>query len=162
MKDSNEEVSSPGLDEPLPSLPLTALKPSEPEVAHIFALPLSELASRARLRARSFRNDTARPYWCIDVSDLCLDATAKEGNVSMMDLTVGADDSQQSAPPDRAADPTIGTLESAAAANGCTSAVEWEFVRAGPRETGDTNTLEIWGLTAWYLGLFMRTLGITA
>ena len=162
MKNADERASSPDFDEPLPSLPLSFLKPSEPEVAHVFALPLSELASRARLRARSFRNDTNRPYWCIDVSDLCLDGPAKDEQVSMLRLTVGADSGSETAQPVSAADREDNLIIGASDNNLASVAAGWEYAHADVRDTGDGNSQEIWGLTAWYLGLFMRTLRVVA
>ena len=56
------------LDKPIPSLPLSSLTPSEPEVAKIFHLPLEELVQPARLRLHQFRGWA--PYWAVDVSDI--------------------------------------------------------------------------------------------
>lgn len=56
------------IDTPLPSISLTSLTISQPEVATIFHLPLAALISHARLKPHHFRG--GRPYWAIDVSDL--------------------------------------------------------------------------------------------
>jgi len=56
------------LDTPLPSLPLSALKPSQPEVAQVFSLPLADLIQPARLSLHMFRG--SRPYWAVDVTDI--------------------------------------------------------------------------------------------
>ncbi|EGN96628.1 hypothetical protein SERLA73DRAFT_184736 [Serpula lacrymans var. lacrymans S7.3] len=53
---------------PLPSLSISSLTISQPEVATVFHLPLSALTSPARLRSDFFRRTS--PYWAIDVSDL--------------------------------------------------------------------------------------------
>lgn len=55
-------------DAPLPSLSVASLRPSMPEVAHCFHLPLSAMLSPARLTTDIFRG--ARPYSRIKVSDL--------------------------------------------------------------------------------------------
>ena len=167
MQDILTGSTSSGLDEPLPSLPLSSLTPNAPEVAHVFALPLSELTSRARLRARSFRNDTTRPYWCIDVSDLCLGSTtAEECQTSMLRHTIdddmGADNGAKSRNSAYISNSACGTPKICATDKHAATEPEWEFVRAGITATGDGNCLEIWGLTAWYLSLFMRTLKIIA
>jgi len=55
-------------DDPLPSLPLSSLTISQPEVATVFHLPLSAFTAPARLRPDMFR--ATRPYWAVDVSDI--------------------------------------------------------------------------------------------
>lgn len=55
-------------DVPLPSLTLSSLTISKPEVAHVFHLPLSAFIAPSRLKSHLFRGD--RPYWAITVSDL--------------------------------------------------------------------------------------------
>ncbi|KAH7929121.1 hypothetical protein BV22DRAFT_1003470 [Leucogyrophana mollusca] len=60
--------NDPDPDTPLPSLPLTSLTISHPEVACVFHLPLSALASPARLKTDLFRGQ--KPYWAVEVSDL--------------------------------------------------------------------------------------------
>lgn len=54
--------------DPLPSIPLSSLKISHPEVAQAFHLPLTHLAHSSRLRPHLFRGRS--PYWAITVSDL--------------------------------------------------------------------------------------------
>jgi nudix motif 8 len=56
------------LDDPLPSLSLSSLTVSEPEVATVFHLPLSAFTASARLRPDMFR--VTNPYWAVDVSDI--------------------------------------------------------------------------------------------
>lgn len=56
------------IDTPLPSISLTSLMISQPEVATIFHLPLTAFISPARLKPYEFRG--GRPYCAIDVSDL--------------------------------------------------------------------------------------------
>ncbi|KAH7890703.1 NUDIX hydrolase domain-like protein [Phlebopus sp. FC_14] len=53
---------------PLPSISLNSLVISQPEVATIFHLPLTELVSPLRLKSDFFRD--GHLYWSIDVSDL--------------------------------------------------------------------------------------------
>ncbi|KAH7911049.1 NUDIX hydrolase domain-like protein [Hygrophoropsis aurantiaca] len=53
---------------PLPSLPLSSLTISQPEVACAFHVPLAALASPARLKTDLFRGQ--KPYWAVEVSDL--------------------------------------------------------------------------------------------
>lgn len=55
-------------DAPLPSLSLSSLRISHPEVANVFHLPLSALASPTRLHTYKFRG--TRPYFAVTVSDL--------------------------------------------------------------------------------------------
>jgi len=55
-------------DAPLPSLSMSSLTISQPEVAHAFHLPLSTLTVPSRLKPDLFRG--GRPYWAITVSDL--------------------------------------------------------------------------------------------
>ncbi|KAA1468808.1 hypothetical protein DENSPDRAFT_834252 [Dentipellis sp. KUC8613] len=100
-------------DAPLPSLPMSSLKISQPEVAHAFHLPFSSMISPARLRTHLFRGGA--PYWAITVSDL-----VSEKNV------------------------------------------EWESDPNSRDEVGGGRggRLEVWGLTGWYLSLFMKVLGI--
>ncbi|KAG9117273.1 hypothetical protein FRC07_007392 [Ceratobasidium sp. 392] len=52
---------------PLPSLQMSSLRPSLPEVPFAFHLPLSETVEQSRLRAHAFRGQ--KPYWKIDVTD---------------------------------------------------------------------------------------------
>lgn len=52
----------------IPSLSMSSLKPSAPEVANVFHLPLAELVSPKRLHEHQFRGGT--PYWALDVSDI--------------------------------------------------------------------------------------------
>ncbi|KAF9221391.1 hypothetical protein BS17DRAFT_785309 [Gyrodon lividus] len=52
----------------LPSISLTSLTISQPEVATIFHLPLTACTSFVRLKSDLFR--ARSPYWAIDVSDL--------------------------------------------------------------------------------------------
>ncbi|CAE6417501.1 Nudix hydrolase 11 Short=AtNUDT11 [Rhizoctonia solani AG-1 IB] len=57
-------------DAPLPSFSMSSIRPSFPEVAHAFHLPLGDIADldqKERLRVHSFRNQA--PYWSIDVTD---------------------------------------------------------------------------------------------
>lgn len=65
------------LDSPLPSIHLSSLRASAPEVAHVFHLPLAALVQPARLRAHQFRGE--RPYWAIDVTDIVSSATKGDG-----------------------------------------------------------------------------------
>ncbi|KAG9076850.1 hypothetical protein FS749_011324 [Ceratobasidium sp. UAMH 11750] len=53
--------------QPLPSLQMTSLRPSLPEVPFAFHLPLSEVVEKSRLRAHTFRDQ--EPYWTVDVTD---------------------------------------------------------------------------------------------
>lgn len=53
---------------PFPSLSISSLRPSAPEVAHVFHLPFAELISPKRLHEHKFRGD--EPYWAIDVTDI--------------------------------------------------------------------------------------------
>lgn len=49
---------------------MSSIRPSLPEVAHAFHLPLSDIAGlgqEQRLRVHSFRDQ--EPYWSIDVTD---------------------------------------------------------------------------------------------
>lgn len=55
-------------DAPLPSLLMSSLKPSLPEVADCFHLPLSAMVTPSRLKIRIFRGQ--RTYCAIKVSDL--------------------------------------------------------------------------------------------
>jgi len=63
-----EHSRSEDADSPLPSLPMSSLIASAPEVAHVFALPLAALVKPTRLQHHLFRGE--EPYWAIDVSDL--------------------------------------------------------------------------------------------
>ncbi|CAE7154444.1 unnamed protein product [Rhizoctonia solani] len=57
-------------DTALPSFPMSSIRPSFPEVAHAFHLPLADIVDldqRQRLRVHSFREGA--PYWSIDVTD---------------------------------------------------------------------------------------------
>jgi hypothetical protein len=65
---TSRHIQSEDLDAPLPSLTLSSLTISQPEVAHVFHLPLSALTAPARLKSHLFKGD--RPYWAITVSDL--------------------------------------------------------------------------------------------
>lgn len=96
-------------DEPLPSLEMSALVPSAPEVAHVFHMPFTELASSSRLRMHQFRGGS--PYWAVDVTDRIGDSVKWTGETPADEVGGG---------------------------------------RGG--------RLEIWGLTGWYLNLFMRAL----
>ncbi|CAE6527994.1 unnamed protein product [Rhizoctonia solani] len=65
---SNFETKSG--DTALSSFPMDSIRPSLPEVAHAFHLPLADIVDldqRQRLRDHSFRQ--GRPYWSIDVTD---------------------------------------------------------------------------------------------
>lgn len=64
----SQDAFGDNIDTPLPSLSLTSLTISQPEVATIFHLPLTAFISSARLKPHHFRG--GRPYWAIDVSDL--------------------------------------------------------------------------------------------
>ncbi|KAH8116396.1 NUDIX hydrolase domain-like protein [Phellopilus nigrolimitatus] len=55
-------------DAPLPSLSMSSLSISAPEVAHVFHLPLVELVEARRLHEHRFRGGT--PYWAVDVTDV--------------------------------------------------------------------------------------------
>ncbi|KAF9245297.1 hypothetical protein BU15DRAFT_85628 [Melanogaster broomeanus] len=55
-------------DIPLPSISITSLTISQPEVATVFHLPLTAFTASARLKYDLFH--TRKPYWAIDVSDL--------------------------------------------------------------------------------------------
>jgi len=65
-------------DAPLPSLTLSSLTISQPEVAHLFHLSLSALTSPSRLKSHLFRGD--RPYWAITVSDLVCSGVQLDSN----------------------------------------------------------------------------------
>lgn len=67
-KDEQDRLEDADPDEPIPSLSMTSLTASEPEVAQIFHLPLCEIVQPARLRLHQFRGWD--PYWAIDVSDI--------------------------------------------------------------------------------------------
>ncbi|KAG1731994.1 uncharacterized protein EDB91DRAFT_1330302 [Suillus paluster] len=56
------------MNDPLPSISLSSLTMSQPEVATVFHLPLSAFVSPARIRPDMFR--ATNLYWAIDVSDL--------------------------------------------------------------------------------------------
>ncbi len=47
---------------------MSSLKPSAPEVAHVFHLPLAELVSPKRLHEHQFCGEA--PYWAVDVTDI--------------------------------------------------------------------------------------------
>ncbi len=70
LSDPTPVSANPDPDTPLPSLALSSLSPSAPEVANIFHLPLSALLSPARLRSHRFRGQQGVPYWAVDVTDL--------------------------------------------------------------------------------------------
>jgi nudix motif 8 len=76
-------ISDP--EAPLPSITLSSLTLSEPEVAHIFHLPLSYLTSPTRLHSYKFRGGV--PYWAVDVSDLI-----PEGGVQTESVKFGEQD----------------------------------------------------------------------
>ena len=59
---------------------MSSLHASAPEVAHVFHLPFSQLAQRARLRAHLFRGE--RPYWAVDVTDIVSSSAVKDGDSS--------------------------------------------------------------------------------
>ncbi|KLO19278.1 hypothetical protein SCHPADRAFT_67935 [Schizopora paradoxa] len=99
--------------ENIPSLSMSSLKPSAPEVAHVFHLPLAELVSPKRLHEHQFRGKL--PYWAIDVTDIV-------GGVAGQDW-----------------------------------AGETPVDEVGG---GTEGRLEVWGLTGWYLNLFMRAIGL--
>ncbi|CAE6482047.1 unnamed protein product [Rhizoctonia solani] len=64
------ETEAKSGDAALPSLQISSIRPSYPEVAHVFHLTLKDIADldqRQRLRAHSFRQGA--PYWSIDVTD---------------------------------------------------------------------------------------------
>ena len=98
-------------DEPLPSLEMSTLVPSAPEVAHVFHMPFTELANSSRLRMHQFRGGS--PYWAVDVTDR-IGGSVKWAGETPVDEVGG----------------------------------------------GRGGKLEIWGLTGWYLNLFMRALEI--
>jgi len=62
-------------DIPLPSLSLSSLTISQPEVAQVFHLPLSAMAAPSRLKSYLFRGK--RPYWAVIVSDLVANQDGK-------------------------------------------------------------------------------------
>ncbi|KAJ1306781.1 hypothetical protein OPQ81_007767 [Rhizoctonia solani] len=69
-RSSTTEAEAKSGDAALPSLPMSSIRPSFPEVAHVFHLPLADIADldqRQRLRVHSFREGA--PYWSIDVTD---------------------------------------------------------------------------------------------
>ena len=47
---------------------MSSLHASEPEVAHVFHLPLSRLVDSSKLRKHMFRG--FHPYWAVNVTDL--------------------------------------------------------------------------------------------
>ncbi|KZT27809.1 hypothetical protein NEOLEDRAFT_1059915 [Neolentinus lepideus HHB14362 ss-1] len=55
--------------DPLPSISLSDLRASAPEVAHIFHLPFTEVTNPDRLRVHDFRRQVDQPYWAITMSD---------------------------------------------------------------------------------------------
>ncbi|KAF8603751.1 hypothetical protein BDV93DRAFT_472571 [Ceratobasidium sp. AG-I] len=63
----NNDASDSLGDVPLPSIQMSSLKPSLPEVPFAFHLPLADIVDQHRLRAHGFRNRL--PYWSIDVTD---------------------------------------------------------------------------------------------
>ncbi|KAF8738827.1 NUDIX domain, partial [Rhizoctonia solani] len=66
----NAEPETKSGDAALPSFSMSSIRPSFPEVAHAFHLPLEDIADldqKQRLRVHSFRNH--EPYWSIDVTD---------------------------------------------------------------------------------------------
>lgn len=97
----------------IPSLSMSSLKPSAPEVAHVFHLPLAELVSPKRLHEYQFRG--GEPYWAVDVTDVV-------GGVAGQDW-----------------------------------AGETPVDEVGG---GTEGRLEVWGLTGWYLNIFMRAIGL--
>ncbi|TFY66057.1 hypothetical protein EVG20_g5030 [Dentipellis fragilis] len=96
-------------DAPLPSLPMSSLKISHPEVAHAFHLPFSSMISPTRLCTHLFRGGA--PYWAITVSDLVSEKNVDWANDPKSTDEVGG---------------------------------------------GRGGRLEVWGLTGWYLSLFMK------
>ncbi|CAE6441148.1 unnamed protein product [Rhizoctonia solani] len=67
---SNVETETKSGDTALSSFPMSSIRPSFPEVAHAFHLPLADIVDldqRQRLRVHSFREGA--PYWSIDVTD---------------------------------------------------------------------------------------------
>ncbi|KAG0699758.1 NUDIX hydrolase domain-like protein [Suillus ampliporus] len=82
----------PYVTTPCPSISLSSLTISQPEVATVFHLPLSAFASPARIRPDMFR--ATSPYWAIDVSDLVSDPLrrpevdgGKDGRLEVWGLT---------------------------------------------------------------------------
>ncbi|KAJ3745458.1 NUDIX hydrolase domain-like protein [Lentinula detonsa] len=85
-------------DEPLPSCDLNTIREnvSQAEVATVFHLPLSALASPDRLRASLFRGH--RPYWTVGVQDLVPDMApsptfeqpSQSGSDNVDDSEIGA------------------------------------------------------------------------
>lgn len=67
-KDEQDRQKDADPDAPIPSLSMSTLTASEPEVAQIFHLPLADLVQPARLRLHQFRGWA--PYWAVDVSDI--------------------------------------------------------------------------------------------
>ncbi|CAE6425750.1 unnamed protein product [Rhizoctonia solani] len=66
----NTEPEAKSGDASLPSFSMSSIRPSFPEVAHAFHLPLGDIADldqKQRLRVHSFRDQV--PYWSIDVTD---------------------------------------------------------------------------------------------
>ncbi|KAI5116874.1 hypothetical protein M0805_005840 [Coniferiporia weirii] len=77
------------LDAPLPSLAMSSLSASAPEVAHIFHLELSELVQPTRLRMYQFRQRT--PYWAVDITDKVEGGVTWAGRTSMDEVGGGRD-----------------------------------------------------------------------
>ena len=57
---------------------MASLCPAEPEVAHVFHLPLSDLASPFRLRAHQFRGEA--PYLAVNVTDIVSSTASASGS----------------------------------------------------------------------------------
>jgi len=72
------------LDAALPSITLSSLTISQPEVAHVFHLPLSALTAPSRLKSHLFRG--GRPYWAITVSDLVRSGIPRESGTGMDEI----------------------------------------------------------------------------
>jgi len=128
---------------PLPSITLSSLRISEPEVAHVFHLPLSELVSYERLRTSAFRarpNDGA--YFAVRIGDLILRPSHAVENEDALNTTTAA--------AEKASNPVGVTIERDRDAP----------PGRGETKVGEGDQLEIWGLTGWYLSLLMRVLGV--
>ena len=115
----------------LPSLPLSTLRVSSPEVAHAFHLPFTAMTAPSRLRAHLFRG--GQPYWAVGVADL------------VRRFGVGPAGTGR----DAAAAETTKEAEAEATVGGADLPDEVGAGRGG---------LEVWGLTGWYLSLLMRAL----
>ena len=78
--DTNSDIGL-DLDTAFPSLSMSSLHASAPEVAHVFHISLSELVHPGRLRAHQFRGQ--RPYWAINVTDIVSSSSAKSGDIGL-------------------------------------------------------------------------------